>query len=58
MLLTLAVRACAGGPAGIPCDALTPIRPSDTDLDRMSDRLITEILIYNDTGERICGWRP
>lgn len=58
LALTLAVSACGHGPAtGIPCDALTPIRPTSADLERMSDRLITSILIHNETGRRVCGWK-
>ena len=58
LILGLAVSACAGGPAGIPCDALTPIRPAESDFDAMSDLLVGQILVYNETGRRICGWQP
>ena len=57
-MLTLGASACESGLTGIPCDALTPIRPAAADLDQMSDRLMTSILLYNETGQRICRWKP
>jgi len=38
------------------CDWAMPIRPSQEDV--LTDQTALELLIHNETGARLCGWRP
>jgi hypothetical protein len=38
------------------CDWAVPIRPSRAD--QLTDGTARQILIHNETGARLCGWRP
>jgi hypothetical protein len=39
------------------CDGWRPIRPTSTDVDKISDGLATALLEHNTYGARLCGWR-
>ena len=38
------------------CDWAKPIRPSRAD--QLSDGTARQILVHNETGAELCGWRP
>ena len=56
--MTIVVGACATGHDEATCLAFRPIRPTLFDTDRMSDDLAGQILVHDETGRRLCGWRP
>jgi hypothetical protein len=60
MLISIAVltAGCATGLRQLPsdCDWADPIRPSRADV--LSPDTARQILAHNETGARICGWRP
>ena len=39
------------------CDWAEPIRPSANDVAVISDRLAEDLLVHNETGSRLCGWK-
>ena len=56
--LTVALTAgCAIEPRWLrdDCDWAEPIRPSRTDV--LSDGTLAQIVVHNEIGERLCGWR-
>lgn len=55
-LLLLAATACAPGPT-TGCDGWRPIRPEAADVERLSDRLVEQILGHNEHGASVCGWQ-
>jgi hypothetical protein len=44
------------GATDVACDWAAPIRPSRAD--QLTEDTARQILIHNETGARICGWRP
>lgn len=53
----LALAACAS-PKGSFCAIATPLRPSAATLAVMSDAEVRAMLQHNETGRKLCGWRP
>jgi hypothetical protein len=43
-------------PGQMVCDWAAPIRPSRAD--QLTDGTARQILTHNETGTRLCGWRP
>lgn len=39
------------------CDWAQPIRPTQNDVVVISDTLVNQLVVHNDTGKQICGWR-
>lgn len=39
------------------CEWTRPIRPTAEDVAVISDSLVDQLLIHNETGARICGWK-
>ena len=39
------------------CVAFSAIRPTDHDIDVMSDELVDQLLVHNETGNKRCGWK-
>jgi hypothetical protein len=39
------------------CDVFVPIRPGAADVGAISDELVRQLLVHNETGEALCGWR-
>lgn len=39
------------------CDGWRPIRPSSSDVDKISDQLAAALLEHNMYGAKLCGWR-
>lgn len=58
--MSFAATGCAGieGPPPPPafCSVATPIYPTGNDIDVMSDRLASDILLHNRIGRNLCGW--
>jgi hypothetical protein len=44
------------GATDVACDWAAPIRPSHAD--QLTEDTARQILIHNEIGVRICGWRP
>ena len=40
------------------CDWASPIRPTENDRVVISNGLARDILTHNETGSKVCGWRP
>lgn len=38
------------------CDWAQPIRPSRADV--LTEGTLVQIVVHNETGEVLCGWRP
>lgn len=64
-LVTIGVGACVNGaqpPAQPAIDAFCvtekPWRPTDAEIDRMSDDEVSRKLAHNIYGQRKCGWKP
>lgn len=53
----LALVACTA-PSGSFCEIAKPMRPSAAEIAAMSDARVAEVLAHNETGRRLCGWRP
>lgn len=53
----LALTACTT-PSGSWCDIARPQRPSQAEIDAMSDARVAEVLAWNRKGVKLCGWRP
>ena len=43
-------------PGQMVCDWAAPIRPSRAD--QLTDGTARQILAHNETGAKLCGWRP
>lgn len=39
------------------CVAFSAIRPTDHDIDVMSDELVDQLLVHNEIGHKRCGWK-
>lgn len=49
---------CQGTPAATDgCGWTKPIRPSAEDVAVISDALVEQILVHNETGAALCGWQ-
>lgn len=59
-LIGLTAPSCASGPIPMDsaCVAFGAIRPEAGDVDVISESLTDQILIHNDTGQRLCHWKP
>lgn len=59
----LSLAACCHTPVqvdpvvDIGCVAFSAIRPTDHDIDVMSDELVDQILVHNEVGHRRCRWK-
>lgn len=53
----LVIAACAS-PKGSFCTIATPLRPSSEALAVMSDTEVRAMLQHNETGRKLCRWRP
>ena len=42
---------------GNSCDGWRPIRPTRSEIARMSDDQVKQVLAHNEHGRRRCGWR-
>lgn len=54
-----AVIGCVGGPetrTGA-CAVFKPVRPTVADIEAASTILVEQILVHNETGARLCGWK-
>ena len=49
---------CAGGAATDACAIFLPIRPTERDVLAISDSLVAQIEAHNETGRRLCRWKP
>lgn len=59
ILLALLVAGCSSTTGGQFCQvAKEPMRPTPADVEVISDRLVGQILTYNETGAALCGWAP
>lgn len=60
LTLVSAASGCADGPVTRTgaCDVFRPIHPTAPDTDLISDQLVSQLLVHNQTGSRLCGWRP
>jgi hypothetical protein len=58
-LLMSAVAACLTGcqTAGSACDGWRQLRPTARDVEVMSDQLAMDVLMHNEHGKDLCGWR-
>ncbi len=54
--LVLALPACST--SGDPCAGFKPIRPAIADVDAMSGGLARQIVAHNETGAKLCRWKP
>jgi hypothetical protein len=55
----LALAACTTTPSGPFCDiARHKERPSQAEIDAMSDERRAEVLGFYLRGQRLCGWKP
>lgn len=56
LMALLALAACTT-PAGDFCDIALPMRPSQAEIDAMSDARVAEVLAHNRKGQAMCGWK-
>ena len=54
--LALALPAC--NTVGDPCAGFRPIRPVIADVDAISAGLAQQITAHNETGAKLCRWKP
>jgi hypothetical protein len=55
----LALAACTTTPSGSFCDLATDKnRPSQAEIDAMSDERRAEVLAFYLKGQKLCGWKP
>lgn len=57
LVLLMALAACQTGKGSF-CAIAEPIRPSAAALASMTDAEVRKTLEHNETGARLCGWRP
>jgi hypothetical protein len=58
MLAVLVGCATAFKTAALFCDHAEVIRPTQKDVEIISDRLVEQIVRHNEVGQRLCGWKP
>jgi hypothetical protein len=57
LLIAVSTAGCATDPGlRSDCDWAQPIRPSRSDV--LSRQTKAQIAAHNDTGAKLCGWRP
>lgn len=54
----LALTACQTTASGSFCAIARPQRPSQAEIDAMTDQRAAEVLASNRKGVALCGWRP
>ena len=55
IIMALLLAGC-GATAGNFCQVSAPILPSESD--SLTDGTARQVLIHNEYGQRVCGWRP
>ena len=55
-LMSALAASMAGCATSDPCGWAEPIRPSRADV--LTEGTRDQVLVHNETGARICGWRP
>lgn len=58
LCLLLALTACTQTTRGSYCAIARPDRPTQAEIDAMSDERVKEMLVRNEVGANLCGWRP
>lgn len=53
----MALTACQTA-SGSFCAIARPQRPSQAEIDAMTDARAAEVLAHNEKGRRLCSWRP
>jgi len=56
LLSILVLGACSS--TGTFCDIAEPHRHSDAVVDAMNQNEVNQELAHNETGMKLCGWRP
>lgn len=57
LVLLIALAACQTSKGSF-CAIADPIRPSAAALASMTDAEVRKALEHNETGARLCGWKP
>lgn len=57
LCLMLALAACQTSKGSF-CAIAEPIRPSKATLAAMTDAEVKAALAHNETGRKLCGWKP
>lgn len=57
LAMMLVLAACTTN-AGVSCIGFKPIHPAIADVDAISPGLARQILAHNETGARLCRWKP
>ena len=55
--MALFLAACNGGPVNNFCALNSPRYPTQEQVDLMTRAEKEELVVYNETGERLCGWQ-
>lgn len=59
MALALLVSGCTHGRAtDTGCAAFRTIYLTSAEIDMLTDESAAQVLAHNETGARLCGWRP
>lgn len=56
LLTTLVLSACSTSADS--CAGFRPIRPANADIDAISPGLARQIVAHNETGAKLCRWKP
>lgn len=54
----IVLAACTQTTRGSYCAIAKPDRPTQAEIDKMSDERVKELLVRNEIGAKLCGWRP
>ena len=54
LVVGVSVISCTNGPRNSYCDIASPIYPEENDVNIISDSLVNDILIHNETYEGLC----
>jgi len=57
-LLALCLSACAAPSADTFCLLASPLRPNGAAWDAADRQFKQEIVLHNETGAALCGWKP
>lgn len=57
LAMMLFLAACTTN-AGSTCAGFRPIRPANADIDAISPGLTRQIVAHNETGAKLCRWKP
>ena len=49
---------CTTTPSGTFCEISTPLRPSASTIDAMTDAEVAAMLRHNKRGQALCKWKP